>query len=234
MPGLTESLAALHKLHSELATVNEELARGPRQIKLREQKIAGVQTEANSLKEELKQTRAAADRKSLDLKSLENKLADLRAKLNACSSNREYEVLKGQIEADEVAKSVAEDEILELLEQVDRTQRAIVDTETKAKTLKDECTEFTTKINAAAVGLQTQAKDLTTRIAGSEPQLATEPMLRYRRLVEAHQADALASVDAKGVCSQCFVTLTPQAHVQVKAGQAMFCSNCGRLLYAAT
>lgn len=232
MPGLTESLAALHKLHLELSAVNEELARGPRQIKARETKIAAVQQEAAALKDALKATRAAADRKSLDLKTREAKLADLRAKLNACTSNREYEVLSGQIAADQVANSVAEDEILELLEKVDRTQREIVDTENRVKQLQAECAEFAGKVAAAAAGLQSQARDLSEKIRAAEPSLTGETLQRYRRLIDAHGAEALAGVDAKGVCSQCFVTLTPQAQVSAKTGQPVFCSNCGRLLYA--
>lgn len=233
MPGLTEALASLHRLHLDLGSVNEELARGPRQLKVRQQKVSATQDEVGRLKEELKQTRAAADRKALDLKAREAKLADLRGKLNACSSNREYEVLRGQIEADEVANSVLEDEILELLEKVDGFQRAIVDTEAKVKQLQAECQTFQQQIEQAAVGLQARATELTGQIRGAEPALAGDNLARYRRVIEAHGADGLAGVDKKGVCAQCFVTLTPQSQVLVKIGQVMFCPNCGRLLYAA-
>ncbi len=229
MAGLTESLTASHRLHLELAQVNEELARGPRQLKIREQKIITTQNEAVALREELKQIRAAADRKSLDLKTREAKLADLRAKLNACASNREYEVLRGQIEADEVANSVLEDEILELLEKVDLTQRGIGETEAREKQLQAECSEFAAKVAAAAMGLEAQVQSLTEQVRAAEPALTGENLLRYRRLVEAYGADGLASVDAKGICSYCYVAQTPQNQVHIKTGAVIFCSNCGRI-----
>jgi predicted nucleic acid-binding Zn-ribbon protein len=232
MPGMTEALAALHRLHLDLQQVHEELARGPRQIKVREQKIAATWDAAARLKEELKQTRAAADRKSLDLKGREAKIADLRVKLNACSSNREYDILRGQIEADEVASSVLEDEILELLEKVDRLQREIAETEAKARQLQRECDEFAAAFARSAEGLHQQAADLQARIRDAERILTGETADRYRRLIEAHGADGMASVDRHGVCSSCFVALTPQGRVLVGTGEVVFCPSCGRLLYS--
>ena len=232
MPGLTDTLAALHRLHLDLQQVHEELERGPRQTRVREQKIKTTQDEAARLKDELKQIRAAADRKSLDLKSREAKIADLRAKLNACSSNREYDVLRGQIAADEVANSVLEDEILELLEKVDRTQREIVDTESRAQQLRKECDEFAAGFAKVAGGLKAREEELRKEIRSVEPGLSGETAEKYRRLIEAHGADGLASVDRTGVCSSCFVAMTPQSRVLLSSGQAIFCSTCGRLLYA--
>jgi predicted nucleic acid-binding Zn-ribbon protein len=53
---------------------------------------------------------------------------------------------------------------------------------------------------------------------------------QYRRLVQVHGADALASVDNKS-CSNCYLTLTQQMMVELKSGKLRFCKSCGRLLY---
>ncbi|MFV0446766.1 MAG: zinc ribbon domain-containing protein [Planctomycetaceae bacterium] len=233
MAGMTEALASLHRLHMDLHEVNEGLARGPRQVKVKQRKVTETQDEATRLKAELKETRAAADRKSLELKSREAKLADLQGKLNLASNNREYDVLRGQIEADEVANSVLEDEILELLEKVDATQVAIGETEGKVKELQTECEKFESQVSATATELKTKGDDLSRRIQAAEPALSGENLLRYRRLIEAYGAEGMAGVDNKGICTHCFVALIPQSQVQVKCGDAIFCSNCGRLLYQA-
>ena len=73
-----------------------------------------------TLKEKLLELRKSADGKSLQLKSNEAKNLDLTAKLNAASSNKEYEIISSQIEADKMANSVLEDEILEALDKVDQ------------------------------------------------------------------------------------------------------------------
>ena len=61
----------------------------------------------------------AVDKKQLQLKTGEDKVKDLRYKLNASTSNREYQALLEQIAADEMANSVLADEILEGLDACD-------------------------------------------------------------------------------------------------------------------
>src|ERR1044072_5633250 len=62
----------------------------------------------------------SVDSKQLDLKSGEQKVLDLRVKLNTANSNREYQALIEQIAAAEMAGSVLSDEILEGMEKVDQ------------------------------------------------------------------------------------------------------------------
>jgi predicted nucleic acid-binding Zn-ribbon protein len=232
MPGITESLAALHKLQTELQHLEDALARGPRQLQARDRNIKSTEEAVVQLKALQKETRAAADRKSLELRSREQKVTDLRAKLNLASNNREYDILRGQIEADTVASSVLEDEILEVLEKVDGLHRQVVDTEVKVKDLKAERQKFAAEFEASAVGLREQVAKLQGEIKQSEQLFAGDNALRYHRLVEAHGSDALASVGKSSVCSSCFVSLTAQSAVQVRSGLIVFCSTCGRLLYA--
>lgn len=234
MANHTAALAALHKLHLELHAVSEELAKGPRQIKLRDQKVSQAEGDHATLKDQLKEFRSAADRKSLDLKSNEAKIANLRSKLNAATNNREYDVLRGQIEADEVANSVFEDEILELLEKVDRTQRDIGETDQRIKQVKQERDKFAAEFAEAAKGLEAEVLRLRKEITEAEKFLGGESGDRYRRLIETYGAEGLAAMDKNGVCTNCFVTLTPQQRVVVGTGQLMFCATCGRLLYAST
>src|SRR5262245_13266734 len=125
------NFAELHRLHLALHEVQEQLARGPRQIKAREQLVATADAEVTARRDQLKTQRVSSDRTSLDLKTNEAQINDLRGKLNACSSNREFDIIKGQIEADTVANSVLQDEILELLDVIDRAQKEIKDSEEK-------------------------------------------------------------------------------------------------------
>src|SRR5436190_2251669 len=113
-------LKQLHELHLQLREVQSQLEAGPRQIAARRQFQDKKQADLEVRRQKLKQLKMTADQKNLQLKSNETKIADLRAKQNTVTSNREYDILRGQIDADLMAKSVLEDEILEALEAVDR------------------------------------------------------------------------------------------------------------------
>jgi len=223
-------LTQLHRLHLALKEVQDQLTRGPRQIKARENVMAQIDAERVAKEEELKQTRAAVDRKNLDLKTNEAKLKDLDRKLNEATNNKEFGILRGQIAADNAANSVLQDEVLEILERVDRVQVEI--TEIKAKRVKaeQERDRSAAEFAAKAEDLKKQEAALRGQVGGAEKDLPVAIMDRYRRLVEAHGADALSSAD-RGMCNSCYVSLTSQHYVQVASGEFLFCSSCGRLLY---
>ncbi len=231
MPGKTEALAALHQLYIHLEEVTEQLEKGPRQLRARDRKVEQAKQALAELEEKLKQARAKADRKALDLKSNEAKIADLKAKLNVANSNKEFDIIKGQIEADTVANSVLEDEILESLETIDSLQCQIGQQKEEISSLQAARDRFAAEFEQTAKTLKAEESRLREEIVAAEKFLTGDNLLRYRRLTDAHGAGGLAMVDQSGVCSNCFVALTSQAKVQVQAGEIYFCGSCGRLLY---
>jgi uncharacterized protein len=229
MSETTASLQQLHRLLLQLRDVRDELDRGPRQIKARETLLKKAEDELAARRTAFTQTRAAADRKSLDLKSNESKIAGLQAKLNAATTNREFDIIRGQIDADRVANSVLEDEILEVLDNVDRLQAEIGEAEHKLNAAREELRKKTDEVGSARSGLQQQAADLEQQIAQKDVFLTGDARLKYNRLVATYSADALAQVDGK-ICTSCYTSVTPQQKVLLNSGQIVFCS-CGRLLY---
>jgi predicted nucleic acid-binding Zn-ribbon protein len=226
----TPSFAELHRLHLALQEVQEQLDRGPRQIRAREQLVTQAEADVATRREQLKSQRMSNDRKTLDLKTNEAKIADLRGKLNAASSNREFDIIKGQIDADTVANSVLQDEILELLDSIDRTQSEIKNAEQKVAKSKEELQRFSTQFAADSTGLRTRAEELSGRVKQSESGLTGDLAERYRRLVEAYGAAAMAPCE-NGICGNCRVQVTPQSRVKLNAGNVLFCGACGRMLY---
>jgi predicted nucleic acid-binding Zn-ribbon protein len=223
-------LAELHRLLLALKEVQEQMERGPRQLKVRQQAIAQKQTELEAQRQKHKALRMSADQRSLQLKTNEVKIGELKIKLNQAASNREFDIIRAQIEADTVANSVLEDEILDALEKVDAAQIAIKKLEEDVAHAKAEETRVAAEINAAQPGFQTRQAELQTAIASAEARLPENVIAPYRRLAQAYGAAALAEVDGT-TCSSCYVSLPPQMVMQVRDGQVLFCKTCGRLLY---
>jgi uncharacterized protein len=229
MSNITASLRELHSLLLKLRDIRDELDRGPRQIKARETLLKKAEDELAVRRAALTQARAAADRKSLDLKSNEAKISGLQAKLNSATTNREFDIIRGQIEADRVANSVLEDEILEVLDNVDRLQAEIGQAENKVQAARIELQKKTDEVRAAQGGLEQRAAALEQKVSEADVFLTGDARLKYNRLVSTYSADALAQVDGK-ICTSCYTGVTPQQKVLLNSGQIVFCS-CGRLLY---
>lgn len=223
-------LPELHRLLLALQEVQEQIDRGPRQLKVRQQAVAQKQADLETQKQKHKALRVTADQKSLQLKSNESKIGDLKVKLNQAQSNREFDIIRAQIEADTVANSVLEDEILDSLEKVDAAQIAIKKLEEEVAHAKADEVRIAADISAALPGHQSRQAELNAAIANAETRLPDEVRTPYRRLVQAYGAAALAHVDGS-ICTACYVSLPPQMVMQVRSGQTLFCKTCGRLLY---
>lgn len=224
-----QALKNLHELHRQLQAVQDALARGPRQIQAQKQQVEKRQAELEARRQKLKQLKVTADQRNLQLKANEAKIADLRAKLNAASSNREYEILSGQIEADQMANSVLEDEILEALTKIDQYQVEVKQAEQEVAAAEAELARITAEVQARVPHLTEEAETLKQRIAEAEKVLPATILPHYRRAVQAFGASALSAVENR-TCTSCHMQLTLQKAVELSSGQLIFCT-CGRLLY---
>ena len=118
MTDIAVTLRELHRIHRNLTDLRGRLASGPRQIKVGDASIERFEKELGEKKEIYKRCRMTADEKELQLKEREQRVLDIRTKLNSCSTNKEYQTFIEQIAADEQANSVLSDEILELFDKV--------------------------------------------------------------------------------------------------------------------
>lgn len=230
MSGMSAGLRRLHELHLQLREIQEQLAKGPREKAAREQTVQKRKAELEAQRGILKQLRSTADQKNLQLKSSESKILELGNKLNSAGSNREYDILTGQIQADTMANSVLEDEILEALDSVDSAQGAVKEAEGAIVLAENELKKTIEAVQAREPGLKEREAELQTQVADAEKFLPPDAAGVYRRLVQAHGADALAAVEDSS-CGSCYVKLTNQNLLELRMGKTLFCKTCGRLLY---
>lgn len=225
----SQALTTLHELHQRLREVQGDLERGPRQVQIRTATLQKRQAELQTARDRLKQFKMVADQKNLQLKTNEAKIADLKTKLNVAGSNREYEIITGQIAADTMANSVLEDEILEALTKVDQMQAELKGADEMVKVAEKELQNATADAQAREPGLKEREKSLLAEVTAAEKFLPPDILPQYRRTVQAFGSEALAAVENK-VCTSCYVQITSQKLVELRTGKIMFCT-CGRLMY---
>lgn len=223
-------LKELHQLHVKLEAAREKLADGPKRINARRRRVQRLETEIEEARERSKQMKVAADQKSLQLKTNEAKIADLRGKLNAATTNKEFDIIKSQIDADSMANSVLEDEILEAYEKIDQSEARIGEIEQQRDAAIAEEKQAKADAEAEAPGLRAEVEKLEAALKVAEAKLPANVATVYQRLVAAHGATALAELDGTS-CSACHATLAPNMRVELNVGKFVFCRSCGRLLY---
>lgn len=226
----TAALRVLHRIHTQLGDLRERADRGPKQIRAHEANVKRLEEEVANCKQQTKTAKVNADQKQLSLKAGESKIEDLRRKLNACSSNREYQALLEQIAADEMANSVLSDEILEALEKIDELQKHIVEAEQRLVKGKEELAKVQQSVRDQLGLIEGDIKRLDGELREAETALPPDIRDAYNRIVKSRGSEALAEVSGES-CGGCFNTLTPNSFNALHMSKVVFCQNCGCLLY---
>lgn len=230
MVQLAEALAELHRIYRQLADLRDRMERGPKQIKLGDANVKKCEAEQQQAKDAFRAAKIAADEKQLQLRQREAKLADWQGKLMQAQNNREFQILKDQIAADNQANAVLSDEILEALERLDVLQGNIkVAGETLAKT-QDELAKIRKRVEEQQQGLEEEFARVTINLKEAEAKLPEDVREDFLRVSKVRGDDAMAAVDGE-CCGGCYQMLTQQTLELLRQDKLNFCKACGRLIY---
>lgn len=228
-----EMLQACHQLHLRLEELESALERGPKQIKTKQTTVKNLEAELQAAKDRRKKAQMELDKKQQNLQSAETKIANLQGKLNTAATNKEYQLLQEQIAADEMAKSVIEDEILEALDKQETLKAAIGEAEENLKLGEQDLEKVRQKVSAETAGLQQQAGLVRAELETAENKLPADYRPEYVRMVKHRGADAMAAAE-ENVCTGCYQSLTPNMQSELSMNRVVVCKGCGRLLYMPT
>jgi predicted nucleic acid-binding Zn-ribbon protein len=226
----TGTLRTLHRMHRQLEDLGGRLAAGPRRVAALAAGVRAAESRRDAVKEEVKQARLTADQKQLQLRTAEAKIADLEAKLNACKTNREYQLFRDQIAADRMATRVLEDEILEALERIDGLKPAVPEAEASIGEVQRRLAEEEARVRGEAGQLEAEVARIRGELEEVERELAADLREKYDRVVRHKGADGMAAVDGRS-CGGCHQQITTQQFSELLAGRIIACRSCGRLLY---
>ncbi|MCA9271390.1 MAG: hypothetical protein KDA41_23060 [Planctomycetales bacterium] len=225
-----ESLRELHHLHQRIADLNSRLKRGPQQIKAGQANVAKLEQDLEQARQTTRRAKMTCDEKQLQLKSSESRIADLQGKLNAASSNKEYQAIKEQIAADEMANSVLQDEILEMFDRIENceaTAKAVSDNLGKTR---EELDRVIRRVGDEQASLEADLAGVQQRLAEAEAKLPIDFRTEYDRIAKARGDEALAPLEGE-ICGGCNFRVTPQMINDVMLCKPVFCKSCGCLLY---
>lgn len=223
-------LRTLHRMHRQLADIDERLRKGPLQVKIATQNETAFQNELDQTKERQKQNRLATDRKQMTMNERDSKVTDMKARLNTADSNKEFQLLKDRIAADEQASSVLADEIFEMLERQDAIDAEVVAATENLQKATGEKKKIVDKVTGETKALLAERERIAGELAENETKLPTEVKIDYRRRADAKKEDVLSETDSH-TCGNCQVHLTNQMAATLLMNQILFCQGCGALLY---
>lgn len=223
-------LRRLHRIHQQKADLQGQARRGPLQIKAVEATVVAAQAAVDTAEATLKKTRVVSNEKHLQLQTREAHVADLNRRLNEAGSNKEFNLLKEQIAADEQANSVQNDEIFEILERIDTLEDALKETKEKLGEAEADQKQRIVEIEKRQAQVKMDLDRLEVQLEETEAEIPAAVRADYRRLVDIRGEEALAEIDNES-CGGCSQTLTTQVVSQVMLSTLTYCPNCNAILY---
>ena len=225
-------LQTLHRIHRQKSDLNSQLERGPKQIQAAKANIDNAKKTLEEIREKQKNLRMDADRRQLQLRERESRIAVLEGKMNAAKENREYQTLKEQIAADKQANNVLSDEIFELLEQVDVVHAQIDPANERIKAAEAEAAVVEKRVRERMASVEADLKRVNAELAQVEQQLSGDFRKDYDRLMSLKGEDGIAETEGN-CCGGCYQMLTPQLLDRLANHASVVCPTCGRFLYQA-
>jgi uncharacterized protein len=226
----TDTLRKLHRIHQQLRDLKERSERGPRVAQAHQTNLGRLEKQSEEARAKLKSLRVAADAKQLQLQTGEAAVQRRRQQLLEAKSNLEYQALKDQIAADEMANSVLADEALELMEKLDEVKKEVAAAEAALAKAHGEASKNQQDYEGQAPGIQNDVRRLEGDLQGAEAELPGEFLDLYRRLVRGKGGDALAPIRGE-FCGGCNQHVPLNMCAGLILSKPVCCKSCGRLLY---
>lgn len=230
MPVTDAIVRRLHEILIRVADIKNQINRGPKQLQLAQTQLQAAKDAVSQCKDSIKQKRLEADRKQLQQREREAKIYEWQGKMNAATNNREYQTIKEQIAADTQANSVLSDEIFEILEASDAAHTLLGELEAKLVVVQADTANAEARIHERMTVLRGDLERAEGELRAAEAEIPPDFIDTYRRMVESRGEEAMAPLDDKS-CGGCNTTLPPRLLDQLRLGNPIPCSSCGRLLY---
>lgn len=227
---MSVALGSLHKLLRELAEAEAALSEGPRAVTVAEKQVAQAESAIEQQKQVIKSNRKAADDLNLKLKTKEAELGKIQGQLNSASSNKEYDIFKGQIENAKNERSKMEEQAFAAMEEIDAAQVKLKQLEADLVARKKAAQEAKASFDGRKPELESSVASVLARIKDAEKVIPGEGKANYERLRKAHGAEALAVME-DGFCESCSTKVTNQDMVRIRMSDFLSCRGCGRILY---
>lgn len=188
----------------------------------------------SQLKAELNQlelNRRARRGSEQEIEELENRIRKSNIKLNNIKSNKEYTAALKELADLEKEKTLMEDGLIEIMEQIETLEERCVSNKTKGEVLKENFEMERDVILKELKALDKVVENLENERADFCKTIDEGLLKRYDILRQNKEGLAISPV-VKGICQTCHMGLPPQKFNELIRGDAlMSCPYCSRIIY---
>ncbi|MGE4384839.1 MAG: zinc ribbon domain-containing protein [Endomicrobiaceae bacterium] len=225
------SLCVLQEKDIKLEKLKNELEDLPKSVEQKKQELVNIKKEFDSRKETYVKLNSLKKEKEALLVAKESLIGKYTTDLNNVKSNDVYKSCLLEIEKAKADKSVIEDEILQLMEEIDKEAVNLKQYEEDYKKSDIEINDQIKGIQSSADKIKEELENMKLERESASKNINVNILSQYERIRENRNGIGLALVDGDS-CGACNMVIRPQLINQAtKCKELVYCDNCSRILF---
>jgi predicted nucleic acid-binding Zn-ribbon protein len=227
-----EALLKLQELDEQMAQARDRVERFAPEFEALEApetalaaEVEALRTRLTEMKADVRRLERGAEDKTAQLRKYEQRLERVRNPREEAAAKVEIDLIRRAVDADE-------DDALDLMEQVKRTELKLDDLEKKLAKLRAETEPQKAELQRKRDEAQEQLAVLEDQRHNKVIRLKGDAARLYERIRAGKTRVTLARLTPDGACGHCFSLIPMQEQRQIRRREALHrCEACGVILY---
>lgn len=224
-------LVQLQKLDAEIYALEKRKKEGPLRVKRLEEDFKKRSEVLKDKDGKLKSLQVKQNEKESELSSKEENINKCKSQLNALKTNKEYTTMLHEIGGHEADKSVLEEGILLIMDEVEVQKKEVEKVKGLVKEDENKLNQDKEKVSADIKEIEVTVGTLNKQRSEAVGKIDKAILSKYERLLKGKDSLAMVKV-ADNACGGCHMNLPPQVinEVNMKT-DLVYCESCARILY---
>lgn len=224
-------LIGLQNCDTHIRNIRLRKEEGPIKIRSLEDDLNAMKSDLEAESDQLEANGLERRRTQQDIEVVDSRIEKSNVKLANIKSNKEYQAALKEIDDLEGEKSLLEDKLLEIMEEVDTLEVKYAAGRVKGKELEE-------KFEKDRIAVLKQMEALDNDLEGLEKERALfcqaidEDLLKRYNFLKERKGGLAVSPVIKGVCQTCHLGIPPQKFNElIRCQELLKCPNCNRIIY---
>jgi predicted nucleic acid-binding Zn-ribbon protein len=232
------ALVKLYQADQKLRAAQARLDAASKDVRIQERRVQDLSEKLKLSQAKLVESQSASKQVELDLKSRDAHIEKLRTQQQNAHNNKEYQAFLVEINTEKVDKGKIEDELIKLMENVEKGQAEVKDLtaqsdgeKSKLQTLKQGIGDKLTTLQAEIDALRPEREEAGAAVNAKAREV-------FDRLADRHDGEAMSAITKPDrrreeyVCGACNMELVVDVYNKLHSrDELFFCPSCRRILY---
>jgi len=225
------------QLFIDLIEFDQSLVKREKQIETLKKEFTSIKNQQMKLQHELEaakmafhQTKQEVDSCELEMKQLDQKIAQKKERLEQVTNHREYQSIKAEIDMVRREQHALEEQLVVAWQNFETAQKQFDAKKSAIEQQEHSLGEQNKQKIMASEQLQSEINQLTPQRQEKEKLVPAEWLEKYA-IMRAKVIDPVVPA-INGICSACSYLISEQDMSQLRKRKLVQCKDCFRLLYA--